>query len=91
MTTTIVTYGLFVLPREIFPPLAQPGIPNLLYLMIGYPLFLLSLPLSPVIIFFSIMRYHLFDIDTFVNRALVYSTLTACLVIVYVILVISLG
>jgi hypothetical protein len=91
MTTTIVTYGLFVLPHEIFPPLAQPGIPSLLYLMIGYPLFLLSLPLSPVIIFFSIMRYHLFDIDTLVNRALVYSTLTAYLVIVYVMLVISLG
>ena len=91
MTTTIVTYCLYVLPREIFPTLAQPGIPSLLYLMIGYPLFLLSLPLSPVIIFFSIMRYHLFDIDTFVNRALVYSTLTACLVIVYIILVISLG
>ena len=58
--------------------------------MIGYPLFLLSLPLSPVIIFFSILRYHLFDIDTIVNRALVYGTLTAMLALVYFGLVIGL-
>jgi hypothetical protein len=90
MTTTIVTYGLFVLPRELFPPLVQSGTPSLLYTLIGYPLFLLSLPLSPVIIFFSILRYHLFDIDTIVNRALVYSTLTVCLALVYFGLVIGL-
>jgi hypothetical protein len=90
MTNTIVTYVLFVLPRELFPPLVQHGIPSLLYTLIGYPLFLLSLPLSPVIIFFSILRYHLFDIDTIVNRVLVYGTLTACLALVYVSLVIGL-
>ena len=90
MTNTIVIYGLFVLPRELFPPLVQPGIPSLLYTLIGYPLFLLSLPLSPVIIFFSILRYRLFDIDTIVNRALVYSTLTLCLALVYFGLVIGL-
>jgi hypothetical protein len=83
MTITIVTYGLFVLPRELFPPLVQPGIPSLLYILIGYPLFLLSLPLSPVIIFFSIMRYHLFDIDTIINRTLVYGTLTGILALVF--------
>jgi hypothetical protein len=91
MTTTIVTYGLFVLPSELIPQLVQPGTTRLLYFLIGYPLFLLSLPLSPVIILFSMMRYHLFDIDTLVNRALVYGTLTACLVVVYVGLVIGLG
>ena len=90
MTNTIVTYGLFVLPREAFPPLVQPGIASLLYTLIGYPLFLLTLPLSPVMIFFSILRYHLFDIDTIVNRALVYGTLTACLALVYFGLVIGL-
>lgn len=90
MTNTIVTYGLFVLPRELFPPLVQPGMPSLLYTLIGYPLFLLSLPLSPVMIFFSILRYHLFDIDTFVNRALVYGSLTALLALVYFGLVIGL-
>ena len=90
MTNTIVTYGLFVLLRELVPPLVQPGFPSLLYTLLGYPLFLLSLPLSPVIIFFSILRYHLFDIDTLVNRALVYGTLTACLALVYFSLVIGL-
>jgi len=90
MTNTIVTYGLYVLPRVLFPPLIQPGIPSLLYTLIGFPLFLLSLPLSPVIIFFAILRYHLFDIDTIVNRALVYGTLTACLALVYFGLVVGL-
>ena len=90
MTNTIVTYGVYVLPRELFPALVQPGIPGLLYTLIGYPLFLLFLPLSPVMIFFSILRYHLFDIDTIVNRALVYGMLTACLALVYFGLVIGL-
>jgi hypothetical protein len=82
MTNTIVTYGLYILPRMLFPPLEH-GIPSLLYTLIGFPLFLLFLPLSPVIIFFSILRYHLFDIDTIVNRALVYGTLTLMLALIY--------
>jgi len=90
MTNTIVTYGLYALPRVLFPPLVHPGTPSLLYSLIGYPLFLLFLPLSPVIIFFAILRHHLFDIDTVVNRALVYGTLTVCLALVYFGLVIGL-
>jgi hypothetical protein len=83
MTNTIATYGVFMALRFFFPPFDQPGTGSLLYTLIAYPLFLLSLPVSPVIIFIAILRYHLFDIDTLVNRALVYGTLTLTLVLIY--------
>jgi hypothetical protein len=83
MTTTIVTYSVFMLPYVFIPALNQPGTPSLLYTLIGYPLFLLSLPVSPVVIFIAILRHHLFDIDTLVNRALVYGTLTFTLGLIY--------
>ena len=83
MATTIVTFGVFMAPRVFFPALSQPGTPSLFYTAIGYPLFLCSLPVSPVVIFIAILRYHLFDIDTLVNRALVYGTLTFTLGLIY--------
>jgi hypothetical protein len=83
MTNTIVTYSAFMLPRVLVPSLSQPGTPSLLYTVIGYPLFLCTLPVSPMVIFIAILRYHLFDIDTVVNRALVYGTLTIILGLIY--------
>jgi hypothetical protein len=83
MTNTIVTYSVFMALHLLVPPFDQPGTGSLLYTVIGYPLFLLSLPVSPVIILIAIMRHHLFDIDTLVNRALVYGTLTFTLVLIY--------
>jgi hypothetical protein len=83
MATTIVTFGVFMAPRVFIPALSQPGTPSLFYTAIGYPLFLCSLPVSPVVIFIAILRYHLFDIDTLVNRALVYGTLTFTLGLIY--------
>ena len=83
MTTTIVTFGVFMALHVFIPALSQPGNPSLFYTVIGYPLFLCSLPVSPVVIFIAILRYHLFDIDTLVNRALVYGTLTFTLGLIY--------
>lgn len=83
MTTTIVTYCLYMAPHLVAPVLNRPGAPGLLYTAIGYPVFLCSLPVSPVIIFVAIWRHHLFDIDTLVNRALVYGSLTFILAVVY--------
>ncbi len=83
MATTIVTYGVYMAPRVFIPALIQPGASSLFYTVIGYPLFLCSLPVSPLVIFIAILRYHLFDIDTLVNRALVYGTLTATLGLIY--------
>ena len=84
MTTTIVTYGLYYLPRVLFPQLIQPrSTPGLFYSLLGIPLFYLSLPVSPLIIFRSMRRYHLFDIETAINRILVYGTLTLVLALMY--------
>ncbi|MBI4338071.1 MAG: hypothetical protein HY683_09630 [Chloroflexi bacterium] len=47
--------------------------------------------LFPISLAFGILRYHLFDIDIIINRALVYATLTAFIVGLYVLIIGSLG
>lgn len=47
--------------------------------------------LIPISIAISILRYHLWDIDIIINRTLVYGTLTACIVGIYVLVVGYLG
>jgi len=44
---------------------------------------LLSFPVIPTAIGFAVLRYRLYDIDLVINRALVYGSLTATLVLVY--------
>ncbi len=55
------------------------------------PLASIVLLLIPLSIGVSILRHRLFDIDLVVNRTLVYGTLTACVVGVYVLIVGYLG
>jgi signal transduction histidine kinase len=45
----------------------------------------------PLALGLAVMRYRLFDIGTLINRALVYSMLTACVVLLYALLVIGVG
>jgi len=49
------------------------------------------LPLIPISAGIAILRHRLFDIDLFINRALVYGALTAGLVLVYAAGVVSIG
>ena len=44
---------------------------------------LLSFPVIPTAIGFAVLRYRLYDIDLVINRALVYGSLTATLVLIY--------
>jgi signal transduction histidine kinase len=57
------------------------------YTFIGY----LAVLLIPVSIGIAVLRYHLFDVDLVINRTLVYGTLTASVVGLYVLVVGSLG
>jgi hypothetical protein len=62
------------LPPALFPTAEM----SLLRLAVT-PVMLLAAMLVPVTIAVSVRRYHLWDIDIFVNRAVVYGTLTAVL------------
>jgi hypothetical protein len=44
---------------------------------------LLSYAGVPIAVGFAVLKYHLYDIDVVINRTLVYSTLTATLVVLY--------
>jgi signal transduction histidine kinase len=57
----------------------------------GAPLIYAALLLIPLSIGAAILRHHLFDIDFIINRTLVYGTLTASVVGLYVLLVGGLG
>jgi len=87
----------YFLPFVILPALSGPVIPNILYQRVGASFFTVSfllrlsgltlftfvLLLFPLTLAIAIMRYHLWDIDILINRALVYGALTGALGLVY--------
>lgn len=87
----------YFLPFVIFPSLNGPLIPNLLYQRVGASFFTFSflfrlssltaltfvLLLFPLTLAIAVLRYHLWEIDIIINRALVYGLLTGALGLVY--------
>ena len=82
---TVLLIGLSLL--GLIPGLYQPGSLFEVVLNTLYPLAALPLPLS---IGIAILRYRLWNIDTIINKALVYGLLTALLAALYVSLIIGL-
>jgi signal transduction histidine kinase len=81
--------GAFVPDFELFSE-EQPTPPSFGYMLVAW-LSSPVLPLLPIAIAFSIMRYRLWDIDRLISRALVYSALTIMVIVTYAAVVGGLG
>jgi hypothetical protein len=57
---------------------------------LGDPLFFMAITLLPLAAAIAMMKYRLYDIDVFINRTLVYGSLTISLAAVYILAVIGL-
>lgn len=80
-TLSIVAFLVWVAPQIIlFASLSPPGS---VYDLIGHPLLTISSLSIPLCFGIAILRYHLWDIDVIINKALVYGTLTAILGLLY--------
>ena len=79
------------LPTVAYPALENPGVPKVINLLAEVTVTNLSLLLIPLSLGIAILRYRLWDVDVIINRALVYGTLTASLLGVYVLMVGGLG
>ncbi len=86
----VIGYVAFVLPRLTIPALNAPDQVNLIYTMVGAPLYMLSLLAIPICVAFAILRYRLWDVDIVINRALVYGALAVTLAAIFFVSVVAL-
>jgi hypothetical protein len=82
----VITGILFVVRNQFSAVNASEGFPLLLEVI-----YLLAISTLPVVLGIAIFQYRLWDIDTLINRTLVYATLTVVLVGVYLVVVVAVG
>jgi hypothetical protein len=85
LMATLVILILVSVPPEINSSLGQPG--TLYDLILDFVSFWIVL-LVPLTFGIAILRHRLFDIDVIINRTLVYGSLTATLVVLYVVAIV---
>jgi hypothetical protein len=90
MVLVVVLVGAYVLALNTLPLLQQLSSEALLMRLVSRTINHFALMLIPLTLAFSMLRYRLWDIDTLINRTLVYGTLTGILALVYVGCVIAL-
>jgi hypothetical protein len=73
----------FAVPAIIFPVLNSPGLPRVVYYIVGVGFFASSLLLIPATIETAVRRYRLWAIDPLINRVVVYTLLTVGLALFY--------
>jgi hypothetical protein len=87
LLATLVILVLVSVPPEFDSSLGRPG--TLYDLILDFVSFWIVL-LVPLTFGIAILRHRLFDIDVIINRTLVYGSLTATLVLLYVVAVVAL-
>ncbi len=74
---------LFQLPAIFIPAVRTPGVPRVVFALVGVPAFYFSVMTVPITVAFALLRYRLWEVDTLINRSLVYAALTGALLLVY--------
>ncbi|MEO8286242.1 MAG: GAF domain-containing sensor histidine kinase [Chloroflexota bacterium] len=69
----------------------QISLPHVALALVSYTIYFAALLLIPLSMGLAILRYRLWDIDILINRTLVYGTLTAIVIVLYVLIVGSLS
>lgn len=91
-TTVAVAVQISLMVADgVFPSLTRPGVPALVWDLTFFTGVTLAFLLIPISVGVAILRYRLWDIDVVINRTLVYGSLTAIVVSLYMLVVGGLG
>lgn len=83
VTLAVIAYGLYVPIRELLARYFPNSPAAFVFTLFGGVGFLMVVSTVPISFTLSILRYRLWDIDFFIRRTLIYSALTATLVVIY--------
>jgi hypothetical protein len=79
VTTTVLIVGGYVVALNVLPIFQQASQDGVLLRLVGRTVRQAALCVIPITLLYSILRYHLWDVDILINRTLVYVPLTSIL------------